>query len=195
MVRRSVMLLLVGLVLVGGCKKKEEGQANASSSGAAGETTGAAATNAGSGATGAQVDWAKVDRVPFSKLQTIFPESLPNELKRKDLGGSTNPDGEHTYTEATASYEGPKERVLNVHVRDNPLSAKEALASKTSAFQGYPIVAESESQGFSNLEFIVGERFTVTVSGQELKVAELKTSLEKVELAKLASWKDEGLKK
>jgi hypothetical protein len=195
MVRSSVALLLVGLLVVGGCKKKnEDGQEGASSGGGTGAAaTGTAATNSGAGAKA--VDWAKVERVPFATLQTILPESLPENLKRTDLGGSTNPDGEHTYTEATAAYEGPKESVLNIRVHDNPLQAKDLIASKTSAFKGHPIVSESEGQGFADLQFVVGERFVVTVHGQELKVAQLKTALEKVDLTKLASWKDQGLAK
>ena len=193
MVRSSVVLLLVGLLLVGGCKKKnEDGQDTAGSGG--GETaTGTTATNTGSG--GKAVDWAKVERVPFATLQTILPENLPANLKRNDLGGSTNPDGEHTYTEATASYEAPNDVVMTIGVQDNPLQAKDLLASKTSAFQGHPIVSERESQGFADLQFVVGERFVVSVHGQALKVAQLKTALEKVDLTKLASWKDQGLKK
>ena len=194
MVRSSVALLLVGLLVVSGCKKKsEDGQETASSSGGGAAATGTAATNTGSG--GKAVDWAKVERVPFATLQTILPENLPLSLKRTNLAGSTNPDGEHTYTEASAAYEAPKDVVLNVTVTDNPLRAKDLIESKTSSFQGHPIVSESESQGFSDLQFVVGERFVVSAHGQELKVAQLKTALEKVELAKLASWKDQGLKK
>lgn len=196
MLRRSVVLLLVGLLLVGGCKKKdEEGQATPSGGGAGGgaaatETT---TTNAGSG--GKAVDWAKVDRVPFATLQTVLPESLPTGLKRTDLAGSTHPDGENTYTEASATYEGPNEAYLRVTISDSPLDAKNLLSSKTSSFKGHPLVSEDEGSGQSALKFVVGDRFVVNANAQVLKVAEVKAAFEKVDLSKLASWKDEGLKK
>ncbi len=191
MFRTATVCLLACVLAVGGCKKKDEAppQEQGSSSGTPATTTAAPA------AAGKAVDWAKIERVPFAKLQTLLPETLPNGLKRTDLRGSTTPDAEHTFTEAAADYEGPKDAHMTVTIHDNPLDAQSRISSKTTSFKGYPVVGESEGGGASDLTFVVGDRFVVTAHGNEVKVADLKTALEKVDLAKLATWKDQSLKK
>lgn len=195
MVRSSAtVLLVVAALLAGGCKKKDEGAQSTGGEGAGGgaAATAAAATAAGGGG-GAAVDWEKIERVPFAKLQTLLPESLL-DMKRTDLAGRTVPGAADTYTEASARYEGPNDAYLDVTIHDNPTSAKDSISSKTSTFKGHPVTVEQENSDSADLTFIVGERFIVNAHGGGVKVAQIKTAFEKVDLATLASWKNAGLK-
>ena len=91
------------------------------------------------------MDWEKIERVPFAKLQTLLPESLL-EMKRTDLGGRTIPAGAETYSEANARYEGPNDAFLNVTIQDHPTSAKDSISSKTSTFKSHPVTLEQETR-------------------------------------------------
>lgn len=190
MLRNSATVLLVCALFVGGCKKNNE---EASATGA-GETP-AAADKAAEGAAAPAIAWENVERVPFSDLQGLLPETVLG-MKRTDLAGKTEP-GEYMHTEASAEYEpeGDDERRLTLVLQDYPTYARDSLSSKTSSFKGYPIVREAESSGYGEINFVVGDRFFVVARGPMMKVADLKSAFEKVDLAKLASWKDQGIKK
>lgn len=187
MVRVVALLLLSATVTLLGCDKKKD------EAGGAATTGGTAAAPAANPAGGKAVNWEKVTRVPFARLQSILPETVIG-MKRANLGGSTVPDGERTYSEGVGDYTGPNETTLSIIVRDHPVTAHESLSSKTTVFKGYPVVAENENSDEASMEIIVGERFVVQARGAKLKVAQLKSALEKVDLAKLDSWKSEGLK-
>ena len=187
MVRVVALLLLSATVTLLGCDKKKD------EAGGTATTGGTAAAAATTPAGGKAVNWEKVTRVPFARLQSILPETVIG-MKRSNLGGSTVPDGERTYSEGVGDYTGPNDTALSVTVRDHPFGAHESISSKTTVFKGYPVVGETENSDESSLEIIVGERFIVHARGTKLKVAQLKSALEKVDLAKLDSWKSEGLK-
>ncbi len=188
MFRESVTVALVAAaVLVSGCSKKNEDGTKAG-----GDTNGA--TGAAPAAGGAKgVSWEKVQRVPFAKLQGLLPDTALG-FKRTNLGGQTVPDGESTYSEANGDYEGPNETGLSVTVQDNPVRARDSLSSKTTTFKGFPVVQESENSDEADATLVVGDRFVVHAHGRKLKVAQLKSVMEKMDLAKLASWKGEGVK-
>lgn len=185
MIRKSACLFVVAVVLLEGCTKKDD----------AAPTTGSAATGAPAKAAGGKaVNWEKIERVPFARLQSLLPETVLG-MKRGDVRGSTNPDGERTYSEGAADYTGPNETQLTLTVQDHPVQAVENISSKTTTFKGFPVFREHESSDESQFDIVVGERFIVEAHGQKLKVAQLKTALEKIDLAKLAGWKLEGVKK
>ena len=188
MLRNSATVVLVAaLVLVGGCSKKHEDGTKVG-----GDTNGATGAAHTTGSAKA-VNWEKVERVPFARLQGLLPDTALG-FKRTNLGGQTIPDGESTYSEATGDYEGPNETGLSVVAQDNPVRARDSLSSKTTTFKGFPVVQESENGDESDVTILVGERFVVHAHGRKLKVAQLKSVIEKMDLAKLASWKGEGLK-
>lgn len=192
MMRKMMVVLALSVVAGAGCKKKNEaeGTAGASSGASASASEGTSPANGA----GAKKKWSTVDRVPFAKLQTLLPETL-GALKRTDLGGSMQPQDEYTHSEANAHYEGPNDSAMQLTIEDNPVHSEEKIPSKTSSFKGYPVVTEREGGGSADLEVIVGDRFSVRAHGTGLKAAEIKGHLEKLDLAKLASWKDEGVKK
>ena len=186
MIRKSACLVVVAVSvsILGGCTKKEDQVA----------TTGAGGSVAAPKAAGGKaVHWEKVERVAFARLQGLLPETVLG-LKRNDLRGSTNPDGERTYSEASADYEGPNDARLTLTIQDHPVQAAENIGSKTTSFKGYPVYREQESSDDSQLHIVVGERFIVEAHGTKLKVSQLKTAFDKVDLAKLATWKSEGVK-
>lgn len=183
MIRNSLCLLAVTLTLLGGCTKKDE----------AAPTTGTTAAPAAKAASGKAVNWEKVERVPFARMQALLPATLLG-MTRSDLRGSTNPDGERTYSEAAADYIGPNESQLTVTLQDHPVQAGENVSSKTTSFKTYPVTKEEENSEGAHFNIVVADRFIVEVRGQKLKVAQLKSALEKVDLAKLATWKLEGVK-
>ena len=186
--QKTVGLLFVSgalaVALLGGCTKKDE----PAPAGAA-AATGAAAK----GPAGKAVNWEKVERVPFARLQGLLPETVLG-LKRGDVRGSTNPDGERTYSEAAADYTGPNDTHLTLTIQDHPVQAVENISSKTTSFKGYPVFREQESSEDSEFDIVVGDRFIVQARAQKLKAAQLKTAFEKIDLAKLATWKLEGVK-
>jgi hypothetical protein len=177
-----------------GCSKKDKVEGSTGTT--TGATTAAAEGTGGpSGAgTAAGKNWEKIERVSFNKLQSLLPETAIG-MKRTGLNGNTVPAGEQTYTEGIAEFEGPNESSLSLKIQDYPSEAAQLLGSKSTTYKGFPVASEHESSDESSMVLVVGERFLVTASGQKVKVAQLKTALEKVDLAKLASWKDEGIKK
>lgn len=190
--REMVVVLVLSIVATAGCKKKNDAEGPAGAASGSSGSTGAGGTPAGAGA--AKKQWSTVDRVPFAKLQTLLPETL-GAMKRTDLSGSMVPQDEYTHSEASAYYEGPKDSTLRITIQDNPVHAEEQIPSKTSSFKGFPVVSESEGGGVADVTVVVGERFTVAAHADVLKASEVKAALEKIDLAKLASWKDEGAKK
>lgn len=190
MLRKTLVVVALSILATTACKKKSEteGTTGASSGGGGGT----AATTAA--AAGGKKQWQTVDRVPFAKLQTILPATL-GALKRSDLGGSMVPQDEYTHSEANAHYDGPKDAVLVLRIEDNPVDAEDQIPSKTSSFKGFPVVQESEGGGAADVRIVVGDRFIVSAHGNEMTAADVKAALEKLDLTKLASWKDEGVKK
>ena len=187
MIRPSVCLVVVALVLVAGCTKKDEAAQAGAAPAAAGEP--AAPKTAG----GKTINWEKIQRVPFARMQALLPDTVLG-FKRSDLRGSTNPDGERTYSEAAADYKGPGDTELRLLIQDHPVQAGENVSSKTTSFKSFPVTKEEENSDESRFHIVVGDRFIVEAYGQKLKVAQLKVALEKVDLAKLAMWKLEGVK-
>ena len=171
------------------CRKDDSAKPSSSSGTAQGSATGA------SGKTGAKpINWEKVERVPFAKLQTLLPESL-GALKRGEMSGSINPAGEHTNSIAAVDYSGAEDVNVRVELQDNPVLARELLSDKTTTFDGYPVIGESAADGGYELRFIVGDRFIVVANGTKRSGAELKEALKLIDFAKLASWKSEGVPK
>lgn len=189
--RAAGVLAALALAGTAGCSKGKDKDKEAS--GAAAATAAAGTPAKGAPAKTKQVNWAEVERVPYSKLQTLIPSTLLN-LKRNDLSGSTHP-GDDMHTEATGTFDGPNEAHLRIELYDQPVSAGDLIASKTSSFKGYPVVEDGESGNTATLKFVVGSRFIVRVYGENLKGADVRAAAEKLDLAKLESWKDEGVKK
>jgi hypothetical protein len=181
--------------LSNGCSKKDKTEASGSTTTAstAAAVEGTTADPSGAG-TANKKNWEKIERVSFAKLQSLLPDAAIG-MKRTGLNGNTVPNGEGTYTEGIGENEGPNETSLELKIQDFPTEAEALLGSKSTTYKGFPVANERESNDESSTQLIVGERFVVTASGHKVKVAQLKTALDKVDLAKLATWKDEGLKK
>ena len=198
---RSIVALLALATSLGACgsgakkdEKTEKTAAAAKAESSAKKPTATATADAEEKPAAKGTDWEKVERVPFAKLQSLLPESLGG-LKRTDLGGSTTPDGEHTYSEGVADYAGDDEVSMHVSVQDHPALARDQMPTKTTTFETYPVVGESEGGGAAELRIIVGERFLVSVNANKRTVAQVKEAVKTLDLAKLASWKGEGLPK
>jgi hypothetical protein len=197
MLRRSASVVLVFAVIAAGCSKKDEATGAGGAGGAGGGGAGGAGGSAvpAKAAGGKAVEWAKVERVPFAKLQTTMPDPILPGFKRTEQGGSVVPDGESTYSEANATYHGPNDASIHVVVQDHPIASRDLLPNKTTAFKGFPVVHEHETSDDSEFRIIVADRFIVFVQGGgKVKVAQLKAAVEKLDLVKLASWKNEGIK-
>lgn len=186
----TALTLATALSALAACTKKDEAAAGAAKATPA-ENGGATAAP---GTPGAKTDWAKVERVPFAKLQTVLPDSVLT-LKRNNLGGETVPNDEYTHSKAIGEYEGPGEKTLSITIEDNPAKARDVLGQKMPAWKGHPVTSESESSDHAEVTIVVGERFFVAGNAGKLKAADIKSAFEKIDLAKLASWKNEGVKK
>ena len=193
--RLTIALALALAVVTSGCSKKDKTEA-------AGLTTAASTAAAVEGTTGdpsgagtaTKRSWEKIERVSFVRLQSLLPDAAIG-MKRTGLNGNTVPNGEGTYTEGIGEYEGPNETSLELKIQDFPTEAEALLGSKSTTYKGFPVANERESNDESSTQLVVGERFVVTATGHKIRVAQLKTALDKVDLAKLATWKDEGIKK
>ncbi len=195
MFRETMTTVLVAAVLLGGCAKKDKADATDKSSDKATEKAAGKTASSSVAADGEHkaLDWEKIERVPFAKLQGLMPDPALG-MKRSNLAGQTVPDGERTYSEATATFEGSNEQSFSLTIQDHPMQAKDSISSKTTVFKGYPVVEEREDSNEAGFTILVGERFIVQARGNKVTVAQLKSVVEKLDLAKLASWKLEGVK-
>jgi hypothetical protein len=180
-------------VVSSGCSKKDKTETATTTGSTAAAVEGTTADPSGAG-TAAKRNWEKIERVSFVKLQSLLPDAAIG-MKRTGLNGNTVPNGEGTFTEGIAEYEGANESSLELKIQDYPTEAEALLGSKSTTHKGFPVANEHESSDDSSMQLIVGERFVVSATGHKIRVAQLKTALEKVDLAKLATWKDEGIKK
>jgi hypothetical protein len=198
MLRRSASFVVVPVlalaVFASGCSKKDDATGTSTTGAAAPGAPGAPAEK-GAAAGGKAVAWEKVERVPFAKLQATVPDPILPGFKRTEQGGQMVPDGESTYSEANATFQGPGEAAIHIKVQDHPIAARDSLSSKTASFKGYPVVSEGETTNDANFKIIVADRFLVEAHGDHVKAAQVKAAVEKIDLAKIASWKLEGIPK
>ncbi len=150
--------------------------------------------------------------VDFRQLKALLPEKL-GDLKRTNAKGSKNSSMGITVSQAEASYEGPDDATADIEISDTAglggLGAFAQMAmiadvdsesdtgyEKTYTHKGVKVMETYDSENRSGeITTVVGGRFTVKISMNNVKPEQLKAALDAIDLNKLAALKPEAPKK
>jgi len=212
---RTLLGSTAALLLLAACGKSEEQKqaevaaaqmAEALKSGAAGVAGAAEAMGAALGATQA------AEAVDFRDLKALLPEDLSG-MKRVNAEGERSSAMGFTISKAEARYES--ESNANVRITISDVGAMAGIAAmSTYAWAAGSIDRETETSyersvtinGYKGYEkydrqansgevqVLVAGRFVVEVDGNNMPMAAIKAALEKVDLGKLESMKNVGVK-
>ncbi len=158
---------------------------------------------------GAVLGGSAVEALAPERLQAMVPESLAS-LPRTTVSAQRNGAMGLQVSEARATFGNDVGRVINLEISDAG-SAKGMLAlagmaglqedqtsdrgfSKTYHVDGRMVHEEWDNSGHGEYMEVVGDRFTVKVSGNADSIGVLKAALHEVNLNGLEALKDEGVK-
>jgi len=158
---------------------------------------------------GAVLGGGAVEALAPERLQAMVPETLAS-LPRTTIAAERNGAVGLQVSEARATYGNDAGRVINLEITDAG-SAKGMLAlagmaglqedqtsdrgfSKTYHVDGRMVHEEWDNGGHGEYMEVVGDRFTVKVSGDAASIDVLKAALHELNLDQLAALKDEGVK-
>jgi len=193
--------------LDGYANKLEEASKKVEAAQASGDT--AAQQEAMGAMFGAVLGGGAVEALAPEQLQAMVPESLAS-LPRTTIAAERNGAVGLQVSEARATYGNDAGRVINLEITDAG-SAKGMLAlagmaglqedqtsdrgfSKTYHLDGRMVHEEWDNGGHGEYMEVVGDRFTVKVSGDAASIDVLKAALHELNLDQLAALKDEGVK-
>lgn len=147
--------------------------------------------------------------IDFRDLKALLPPDLTG-MKRTNAGGEKETAMGVTISYAEATYEGPDDAIVNVKITDNGgLGAIMAMAdlgwvtteidretdygyAKTSTIGGYKAYEEyNRDNKTGGIQVLVDERFVVDIEGSGVAMDSIKECASKIDLAKLASLKNQ----
>ena len=158
-------------------------------------------------------DGPRVETVDFRMLRDLLPEDL-EEFDRTDISGERTGMGGFKISNAEAEYrdEDDSARRLTVQITDAGGMGRMALLGaawmqfevdkessegyeRTTEYEGYPAYEtyRSGDRPRAELQFVVGERFFVSVEGQNVEMDDLKDAVDDLDLGDLEAMKDEGV--
>lgn len=158
---------------------------------------------------GAAMGGGAVEALAPEQLQAFVPESLAG-LPRTTIAAERNAAMGMQVAVATASFGSDSGRVIDLEITDTG-SAKGMLAlagmasleedqitdqgySRTYRADGRMVHEEWDNGGHGEYMKVIGERFTVKVSGTVESIDVLKAALDEIDLDGLEALKDEGVK-
>ncbi|MBI4953764.1 MAG: hypothetical protein HY908_17195 [Myxococcales bacterium] len=150
--------------------------------------TSSRAAGAAAASAAAPVDWAAVPRTPPATLEALLPATAAG-FARKSSASEAAGSGAEARTEASAEYAGPKDATVRLVVQDNPLRAEDILSERSGSFRGHPVVGAEESSDEADFAIVVAGRFVVIARGANVKLAALRETVGKLDLDKLAAWR------
>ena len=154
----------------------------------------------------------KVETVPYQELKALLPESLPG-MKRSDATGEKSSAMGMQISNAEGRYRA-EDGGSSATVKITDIGSMTGLAGmtayawarvdvdresdtgyeKTSMFNGYKSHEKYDKQNKSGeISVMVGDRFIVEVDGNNVDMDAIKSTLGKVDLAKLNSMKGQGV--
>ena len=160
---------------------------------------------------GAALGGGQVESLPTDRLKPFVPGSLAG-LARTDISVERNSAMGLQITEARASYANEDGRTLNLEITDAG-TAKGLLAfaewsgmeSESDTGSGYEKTHREDGRlvheqwdrdsKYGEYAVVLGDRFTVKVSGAADNLDELKSALTEVDLRSLEALKNEGVKR
>ena len=158
-------------------------------------------------------DGKTVETVDFRLLRDLLPEDL-EEFDRTDLSGERTGMGGFKISNAEAEYrdEDDSSRRISITITDAGGIGRMALLGaawmqfevdkedsngyeRTTEYEGYPAFEKYRSgdRPRSELQMVVGERFFVSVEGQNVEMDDLKDAVEDLDLDDLEDMKDVGV--
>ena len=224
MIRRGTLIVSALALLATGCKSDEQKAAEESARkleeasrqmeeaaksgqvnvGDAMATLGAAMNAANSGK--------QVETVDFRELRDLLPDDVGG-LKRTDASGEKNAAMGMQVSTATGHYSNDQGANASVTITDiGSLTGLAAMATfawasaefdrdtghgyeKTTRVDGHKAVEKWDSSSKSGeVSVIVADRFVVAVSGNDISMNDIKSAVGKVNLGKLNSMKNQGVK-
>jgi len=211
--RARLMLLLLVIPACGKSDEQKAAEAIAAQVEAASKQMAAAMKDGGAAAAGAAMGAVQAaEAVDFRELKALLPEELPG-MKRGDAEGEKTGSMGFTISKAEARYEG--ENNASVHITITDVGAMAGVAAMaTYAWAAGTIDRETESsyeksvtiEGYRGYEkydrqsnsgevqVLVAGRFVVEVNGNSIPMDGIKAALGKVDLGKLESMKNVGVK-
>ena len=151
---------------------------------------------------------ARVETVDFRVLRGLLPDEI-EDLERVDVSGERTGMAGFSFSNANAEYRGGDRR-LSVQITDGGGLGQLALLGatwmqmefdretadgyeRTTTFEGYPAL-ETYDDGSrrADLQFVVGQRFFVSVEARGMEMDDVKDAVEEIDLDELEDLKDEG---
>ncbi len=151
----------------------------------------------------------RAETVDFRVLRDLLPEALGG-LERTDVSGERNGIAGLSFSNASADYRDG-DRHLSVQITDGGGLGQMALLGatwmqmevdredgdgyeRTTTFEGYPALETFETRGRqADLQFVVGQRFFVSVEGHGMAMEEVKDAVGEIDLDELEEMQDEGV--
>jgi len=149
-----------------------------------------------------------VEPVDFRELKALLPEALDG-LPRTNASGEKNSAMGIKLSQATGDYQNDEGKSINIEIYDYASMQKMVMMAqfgwavtdfdretdtgyeKSITWKGMRGIEryENESQ-YGQIQILVAERFVVDVEGYSVKIEDVRNALEKIDLKKLASFKD-----
>lgn len=210
--RARLMLLLL---MIPACGKSDEQKAAEAAAEQIAEAMKAGGAAAASGVAAAGVAMGAVqaaEAVDFRELKELLPEDLSG-MKRSSAEGEKTSAMGFTISKAEARYEGDNDAGVQITITDvGAMAGVAAMATyawaagtidretessyeKSVTIKGYKGYEQYDRQSNSGeVQVLVAGRFVVEVDGTNIPMDGIKAALEKLDLGKLESMKNVGVK-
>ncbi len=148
--------------------------------------------------------------IDFRKLKDLLPEDLPG-MKRTNAEGQKSGAMGIKVSQAEATYEGDDGRITITIVDMGTLKGAAMLGyawlmadidresdtgyERTTKYKGYPAFEKMERYGDEEnyeMQVVVGERFIVSIDGDNVSKKQAETARDRVDYGKLDGMKNEG---
>jgi len=151
----------------------------------------------------------KYEVVDFRDLKALLPESL-GDLKRTNAQGEKSGAMGFTISKADADYNN-EDYSKNIDIEITDLTGASGFAGlaawgwatadidketetgyeKTTKYQGHKAYEKYDNEGqYGSIEVLVSGRFMVSVNGNNVSMAEIKSAVDAIDIGKLEAMKD-----
>ena len=207
--QRVLIGMFVTLLMINGCGKKDEGQTQSSDQSAATNTPNVQSNDDDPAAQTRQAlmetnQGKDIEPVDMETLKGMLPADLAG-MKRTDASAQHNQMMGYNMAQAEAEYQAEDSNIRITIVDYGNLSGSMKMGlvgwstmqynretdtgyEKTITYKGYKGMEKYDKETKSgSVQLFVKDRFMVTVEGDQITMEALKTAVDKIDIAKLAS--------